>query len=316
MNSNTSRIVRRIGASAVLPTLLAGAVALSGVSASAPAATAHGSGVRTTQLNKIDLAASSSNELHWDISSGKSGYGSIITQLRNLNIAETGATRQAITSNGSTVYVDILNNQATGKYTTVEVANGSRSVHLVIRLSDLYVVGYYYFNGNTRMYTPLTENAPTYNDAVADGTWIGAENYNTLANRGNIALRDLTVNTANMEQAVYDLTNPNATTANQARALLRMIVTISEGARFRALATDLANRFGDGGTLTLTQTYEELIRNWAGLSHVLVSHVNAPNSTASVTLSTWGTYNTAQEAAKLLMSALNDGSNPNPHDEL
>ncbi|MDH6214716.1 ribosome-inactivating family protein [Streptomyces pseudovenezuelae] len=213
--------------------------------------------------------------------------------------------------------VIIVDNTAVNSFADIVVTSGGNTVHLLIRLSDLYVTGWYY-EAEKEHYWPLaSENAPTRPGAEPHSEWMGAENYDRLSNLGNISLASLQIGHHSLCQAVHDLRNPeSAGTQGVARALLRMIFAVSEGSRYSWISGGLYNALNNGQDFTVTNTGTELVRNWSNISNVLVDHVNHPNSTASTSTTSFGTINTAAAAAKLLLTALNQGSDPNPHDEL
>ncbi|MEU6140085.1 ribosome-inactivating family protein [Streptomyces sp. NPDC047081] len=308
---------RRLLLTAAVPTLVAGAVLVSGV---APAHTA-GPSAAAVHLggHDIELSASSSYpQIHWDVDGGGSSYKSMLQNLAALQLSYTHGRKINVPVGSSSRTVIVTDNTAVNSFADIVATSGGQTVHLLVRLSDLYVTGWYY-ESNGEHYWPLaSQNAPRRTDADIHVNWEGAENYNRLATLGNIALADVQIGHHGLYQAIHDLRNPEgAGTQAVARALLRMIFAVSEGSRFNWISGGVYNALNNGQDFRMTQTGVELVRNWAGISHVLVDHVAHGNaSTSSVSTQSFGHISTAAAAAKLLLTALNDGQDPNPRDEL
>ncbi|MEU6350706.1 ribosome-inactivating family protein [Streptomyces sp. NPDC047072] len=291
--------------------------------------------VATVDTDSLELTASSSSSpryylTSWDLDDGQGGYTDFIKSLRTQAILATGATRHNHdVGKGKQVAVDTLNNEATNTFSIAAVTSGSHTIHLVIRLSDLYVVGYFTgvdnpnnFDGFSNVYVPLAADAPDLTEGIVGGEYTtrvdykGKENYNDIARGGNTSLTDTTVGHAALTQSVIDMRNPSK--SNQQfwmRGLLRMIMAVSEGARFRTLGTAITTSFDAGGH-KITTTDVSLIRNWASLSDVYHHYDDGSSSRASVDIAGWGRIDTLRAVIRLIMIALNTGSDPNPKDEL
>ena len=261
-------------------------------------------------------------QLTWDVDAGAQAYANMIGALRNAALSRTRARRTQISVDRRNVAVDITDNTATNSFVDVVVRSGDTAVHLLIRLSDFYMVGFYFVERGTTYYYPIASinNAPSMPGAEVLSYWAGAENYNYLSNQAGIGMTSMQVSHANIRQAIFDMrdtTGSQTPTNIMARGILRMIIAVAEGSRFRPLAADIGNALSHNSAVTLGNRYVELVRDWQDLSHTYIDHANNPNtSTASTSTANWGLINSAQAAARLLMVCLNSGSNPNPHDEL
>jgi len=273
-----------------------------------------------TAVAEPSVVLAADNPIVWNIDDGKAAYVKMINHVRAGVEGDTGATRSQVPmGNGRELSVDTLNNTRTDSFLTVTVQSGSLQVHLYVRESDLYVVGYYYMNGNTREYVPLTEDAPIQqgNNVNVHNQYIGAESYIKLARMAGVSLASLTIGSPGLAQGVIDLRNPDGSAQAWARGMLRMIMAVSEGSRFRPLAGEIATNLGNFTDLTLGNRFVELVRNWSNISEVYEDHLhNGNSSTASTSTSHWGTIDDIRRAAQLLLISLNTGANPNPHDEL
>lgn len=290
----------------------------------------------------MELTASSTRPIfyqtHWDLDRGQEGYVEFIRNLRLQLTLATGATRREYDmGKGKQVAVDTLKNTATDRFSDVEVTTGGHSIHLIVRLSDLYVVGFHTrvdrpgdFQGFQHVYIPLAADAPQVPNGLVTGNagtsyttntdWQGRENYNDIARLGNTRLTDTTVGHTTLVQAVMDMRNPHR--RNQQvwmRGLLRMIMGLSEAARLRPVGTSIAVAFDHGGH-RITPTDVALIRNWQGLSNVYHHYgdtgASSSNTQSSVDIVGYGRIDTLREVLKLIQIALGFGEDPNPKDEL
>ncbi|WP_427918752.1 ribosome-inactivating family protein [Streptomyces sp. cg40] len=329
---------RRLAASAALPTLLAGAILVATANPAQPHTAQAGAATATTHLaqHSIELAANTKDTWHsltWNVDSGVSAYQTLISELRDRGIQAGGNSRNVASSSSRTVRVDTLSNTASSQYVALRVVTGNTHVTLAIRLSDLYVVGFWYpspTNARTFHYYPIapTGTAPafpssgvveTWSSVTTETTMLGMENYNDLARRGNIALNAVGISASSLEQSVRDLAtggSNRAMTQSTARALLRLIIAVSEGTRFRPLATQVAGAINNGGTFTTGDRYVALIRDWDSISTVYRNHLDNPSDTTGHTLQGWGSVNSVATAAALLLAAMGAGSMTFPKTEL
>ncbi|WP_062642623.1 ribosome-inactivating family protein [Streptomyces maremycinicus] len=334
-------IFRRLAASAALPTLLAGAILVANANPAHTHTTQAGSASSATASthlaqHSIEVAASTKDTWHsltWDVDSGVPAYQTLISELRDRGIQAGGSSENVASSSSRTVRVDTLSNTASNQYVALRVVAGSTHVTLAIRLSDLYVVGFWYSSAaNARVfhYYPIAPSgtAPafpasgvveTWSSVTTESTMLGMENYNDLARRGNVALNAVGISASSLEQSVRDLATGGANramTQSTARALLRLIIAVSEGTRFRPLANQVASAINNGGTFTTGDRYVVLIRDWDGISTVYRDHLDNPHSTTGHTVQGWGSVNSVATAAALLLAAMGAGSMTFPKTEL
>ncbi|WP_405948991.1 ribosome-inactivating family protein [Streptomyces prunicolor] len=308
-------VVRRVSLSAVLPCVLAGAVAVSGMSSPAATATAP----HSVKIDAQEVAQTNFPQVHWDIDDGADGYRTMLSGLEALarSTANARLTGPVVNTRGNRVTVTVLDNTRTNTFADVVISSpgfGSPTVHAVVRLSDLYVVRVYTVGASGNRVLNLIRNVPN-ESSTDDNFFVGREGYDALSRVANQSLTGVTIGPGPLSQALYDLANAGSTRLNQARGLLSIIFGISEAARFRTLADRVAPSFDSGDSVSYSSQQIALIRNWANVSHVYVGHVNGTDDGASTSVAGAG-ISDARQAAALLAIALNDGSNPNPKDEL
>ncbi|MCD9879748.1 ribosome-inactivating family protein [Streptomyces guryensis] len=287
----STRKLQITAAAALAGALFVGAAApadhLAGPTHSARTVAINGTGAQD-----VELAASSSNskpifyDVVWDLDRGQAGYVTFIKQLRaQVILAASGHRREHPVGRNKQLAIDTLNNRASNRFTDIEVQTAGRSIHLVVRLSDLYVMGFHTrvdnpsdYHGFQYVYVPIAHDSPELNNALVTGNpngsytnlvdWQGNENYNDITRLGQTRLTDTTVGHASLIQAVRDMQNPHRRNQQQwMRGLLRMIMAVSEAARFRPLGTSVGLAFDHGGH-KITNSDVALIRNWQGLSSV------------------------------------------------
>jgi hypothetical protein len=329
------RLIRRLGASLAVPAIVVGAVAAHGLPATHSAQNSAGATAVTSHLDPdhTELAASSDSwhQLVWDIDAGDQGYQTLISQVRSLITANGGHRENVPTPSGRNAAVDVTSPGANRQFLDLQVQGGGQAIHLVIRLSDLYVVGYFYYapdQGN--VYVPLAADSPDLpqtilhpgvNGVVRYGDMIGHENYNDLAGMAGTNLADLQISPASLQQSLFAMRDrANVQGRRQgviARGLLQFIVTVSEGIRSRRLATSMTSMLQTHNTMALSEPNVELMRKWSDISNVLTGASSSSAPPPPVTTRYWGTIDTPAAAAALLLVALfNKALGSPPNDEL
>ncbi|MFI6546202.1 ribosome-inactivating family protein [Streptomyces prunicolor] len=310
-----ANVVRRVSLSAVLPCVLAGAVAVSGMSSPAATATAP----HSVKIDAQEVAQTNFPQVHWDIDDGADGYRTMLSGLEALarSTANARLTGPVVNTRGNRVTVTVLDNTRTNNFADVVISSPGHfapTVHAVVRLSDLYVVRVYTLGTSHNRVLNLIRNVPN-ESSTDDNFFVGREGYDALSRVANQSLTSVTIGPGPLSQALFDLANTGSSRLNQARGLLSIIFGISEAARFRTLADRVAPSFDSGDSVGYSSQQIALIRNWANVSHVYVGHVNGTDDGASTSVA-GAEISDARQAAALLAIALNDGSNPNPRDEL
>ncbi|MCX5235348.1 ribosome-inactivating family protein [Streptomyces prunicolor] len=310
-----ANVVRRVSLSAVLPCVLAGAVAVSGMSSPAATATAP----HSVKIDAQEVAQTSFPQVHWNIDDGAEGYRSMLSALEALarSTANARLTGPVVNTRGNRVTVTVLDNTRTNNLADVVISSPGHfapTVHAVVRLSDLYVVRVYTLGTSHNRVLNLIRNVPN-ESSTDDNFFVGREGYDALSRVANQSLTSVTIGPGPLSQALFDLAGTGSSRLNQARGLLSIIFGISEAARFRTLADRVAPSFDSGDSVNYSSQQIALIRNWANVSHVYVGHVNGTDDGASTSVA-GAEISDARQAAALLAIALNDGSNPNPRDEL
>jgi hypothetical protein len=335
------RLLRRLGASLAVPALVVGAVAAHGLPATHSAQSSAGATAVTSHLDPAhtELAASSDtwHQLVWDLDAGDQGYQTLIGQVRSLVTATGGQRQNVATVSGRNAAVDVTSPNAHHEFLDLQVQGGGRRTHLIIRLSDLYVIGYFFYEpgapgaGGSNVYVPLADDSPTNlprtilqpgtNGFVRYGDMIGKENYNDLAGLAGTNLADLQISPGSLQQSLFALSDRGNLRNNRqgviARGLLQFIVTVSEGIRSRRLAGSMTGMLQSHSTMTLGEPNLELMRKWSDISNVLTGASTSSSPPPPVTTRYWGTIDTPAAAAALLLVALfNKAFGSPPHDEL
>ncbi len=310
-------VVRRVSLSAVLPCVLAGAVVVSGTSS--PGAAGAATAPHSVKIDTQEVAQTNFPQVHWNIDDGTEGYRSMLSSLEALarSTAHARLTGPVVNTRGNRVTVTVLDNTRTNNFADVVISSPGHSaptVHAVVRLSDLYVVRVYTVGTSHNRVLNLIRNVPN-ESSTDDNFFVGREGYDALSRVANQSLTSVTVGPGPLSQALFDLANTGSSRLNQARGLLSIIFGISEASRFRTLADRVAPSFDSGSSVTYSSQQIALIRNWANVSHVYVGHVNGTDEGASTSVA-GAEISDARQAAALLAIALNDGTNPNPRDEL
>ncbi|MFF4256542.1 ribosome-inactivating family protein [Streptomyces sp. NPDC001663] len=328
------RLLRRLGASLAIPAIVVGAVATHGLPALHSAQSSAGATAVTSHLDPAhtELAANSDqwHQLVWDLDAGDQGYQTLISQVRNVIGAAGGQRQNVPTPSGRNAAVDVTSPEANRQFLDLDVQGGGQAIHLVIRLSDLYVIGYFYYapdQGN--IYVPLANDFPDLPQAILHpgvngystySYMLGHENYNDLAGMAGTSMAGLQISPAGLQQSLYAMRDwNNVQGRNQgvlARGLLQFIVAVSEGIRSRQLAVSMTGMFRDHSTMTLGEPNLELMRDWSDISNVLTG-ASSSSSPPVVTTTYWGTIDTAAKAAAFLLVALfNKANGSPPNDEL
>ena len=310
-------VVRRVGLSAVLPCVLAGAVAVSGMSS--PGAASAAPAPHGVKIDAQEVAQTNFPQVHWDIDDGADGYRTMLSGLDALarSTANARLTGPVVNTRGNRVTVTVLDNTRTNHFADVVISSPGHfapTVHAVVRLSDLYVVRVYAVGASHNRVLNLIRGLPN-ESSTDDNFFVGREGYDALSRVANQALTGVTIGPGPLSQALFNLASTSSSRLNQARGLLTFIFGISEAARFRTLADRVAPSFDSGDSVTYSSQQIGLIRNWANISHVYVGHVNGTDEGASTSVA-GASISDARQAAALLAIALNDGANPNPKDEL
>ncbi|MGY1495063.1 ribosome-inactivating family protein [Streptomyces sp. QTS52] len=310
-----SRLLQRLGTSLAVPALVVGAFALADPS-HAHSTSSKASSTLTLSTKHTELSASTWYLAHWDVDASGEGYAHTINHLRSI-IDAHGGHRETVQRGGRNLAVDVTPGaNADHAYIDLTVTTAGATVHLIIRVSDMYVVGWHFYSpqyGNA--YIPLTADhpedipaavlSPTQNGFGQWGDMVGHENYSDLARLAGTRLEDLSLSHQNLRQAIFDLRqNPQNPSANVLRTksvgILRLIMAISEGTRFRPIAADLGRQLTTGGQTHLSR-YVELIRNWANLSRIFTNPGGVFNH---VHTAGWGDIRDRSAAAAVLMVAL------------
>ncbi|WP_416983852.1 ribosome-inactivating family protein [Streptomyces sp. T028] len=238
--------------------------------------------------------------------------------MRNAAGRIAGAQRQTITdSNGVTRNVDVTDPSQTQQFAdVVATASNGATLHIRVRLSDYYVVQFYFFDNNRTVGANLANDVPPldhrYNGPAGSSTW--PEGYDALARLAGVNLTDLTIGTATFDNAIQQIRNfntGNASAAQVARSMLTFIVGIAEGARYSPLAKRIYTEIQNFRAYRLASDDVAAMRNWAATSQIYRNNGGASTSTYGVSI------HDAATAAVVLLTALGARGVSNvPKDEL
>ncbi|MFJ9565157.1 ribosome-inactivating family protein [Streptomyces fuscichromogenes] len=307
--------LRRIGVTTVVSSALA-AVVLSGT----PALVNHmpASAAGSTKIDAQNVDHINFPQVHWNVDGGKDAYLAMLRELRNLAESDGGArhTTEVLGTDGKQHIVVITDNTRTNSFADIVISNsGSPTVHAVVRLSDFYVVRFYTVGGTWDAQTLNLIHGVPNETGTDDNSFVGSENYNALSQKASLALNNVSLGPTDFDQALFALAKPKQTVADRAHGMLTFILGIAEAARFNQIASRVADTMDNFGSTTLSTQQVALIRSWSALSHVFVGRYNGTDPGASTSIA-GATIEDIRVAAVLLAVALNDGTNPNPKDEL
>jgi len=307
--------LRRIGVTTVVSSALA-AVVLAGLPSLAGHTPAEAAG--SVKIQAQDVAQVNFPQIHWSVDGGKDAYLAMLQELRQQAESSGGARHTGLIagSDGKQHSVVITDNTRTNSFADIVISGtGTPAVHAVVRLSDFYVVRFYTLQNIYPAQTlNLIRGVP--NEASTDNnSFVGSENYNALAQKSGTAVNEISLGPTSFEQAIYALARPNQSVSTRATGMLTFILGIAEASRFNQVANRIGSTMDNFGSTTLSSRQVSLIRSWAAVSHVLVGRYNQTDASASTTVA-GADIDDIRTAAALLAVALNDGSNPNPRDEL
>ncbi|MFJ8026817.1 ribosome-inactivating family protein [Streptomyces sp. NPDC096311] len=310
--------LRRFGLTAAATAALAG-VTVSGLMSGTAAVSASKAAGQSTAINAETVADKQVNfpQIHWNPFAGSAAYREMLNELRNLaeSTANARHTGIIVNSKGNRVSVVITDNTRTNSFADVVISSsGAPTVHAIVRLSDFYVVRFYTVGSPNNFVLNLASGIP--NAAGSDDNWfVGKEGYDALARVAGQSLTQVTLGENSLGSSLYELGNRGTNRTKQAQAMLRYIIGIAEAARFRPIADRIAGSMDQGSTTFITDQQVALMRSWARVSHVLVGRNNGTDPQASTSVA-GAEIDDIRVAASLLATALNDGANPNPKDEL
>ncbi|MFD9327698.1 ribosome-inactivating family protein [Streptomyces sp. NPDC060065] len=233
------------------------------------------------QFQQKANAAIDPTRINYTISGGETGQSSYSDALTRL--------RQRVTG-GRFLQGDTLrtNPDARNDFTMVHIGAGNEGttaseIQLLIRHSDLFVVGWH--NRNDNIFTALEADIPAYEDpdpirSAPPGLTRQVRarfngSYGSLEGR-SASRRDIALSPDAVRQAVRDLSRSSSTEAQQARALIVLIQVIAEGARFRPVENLYRGTY-TGAATAPPPAILALENAWDPMSEIANRHVNNPN---------------------------------------
>jgi len=191
-------VVRRVGLSAVLPCVLAGAVVVSGMSS--PGAAGAATAPHRVKIDAQEVAQTNFPQVHWNIDDGADGYRTMLSGLDALarSTANARLTGPVVNTRGNRVTVTVLDNTRTNTFADVVISSPGHfapTVHAVVRLSDLYVVRVYAVGTSHNRVLNLIRNVPN-ESGTDDNFFVGREGYDALSRVANQSLTGVTIGPA------------------------------------------------------------------------------------------------------------------------
>jgi hypothetical protein len=297
MNVN---VIRRFGVPAALAATLIGGASLEGF---AQAHTTHADAAHSAILNpgNVELSASSqqTHPLTWPLVEGRTGandYASMISNLRaQARIYANAQRRRIVDANGVQRNIDITDQSEDHQFADITISiPGGPALHAVVRLSNYYVVQFYYINGGMRHYFTLASDVHV---PAGSNVWSGwPEGYDALSgpNWANRALDTINLGHTAFESAVLVMRNPNSSRQALARSMQTLIIGIAEAARIRPIGESVFERWRSSDQHTLTDQDVHAMRNWGTTSEIFRN-----NGGRHVTLYDRLVHNTATAAIVL-----------------
>lgn len=142
------------------------------------------------------------------------------------------------------------------------------TVQCRLRTDNLYLVGYrpqgsniWYELGHADGQGRTLINEPNTRTETLDC----GENYNTLSSAAQIRLSDTPLGASHIGEAIWRLADRNTNPRLRARAILTVVFTVAEGARFRSISTHISDTWWDESP-TPGEQFANQVRNWARLS--------------------------------------------------
>ncbi|WP_427919232.1 ribosome-inactivating family protein [Streptomyces sp. cg40] len=267
MKSNTLGRFQKAAIPAVL-----GALLVTGVSELAPSAP---SGLGGIQLAAADRATD-----------GMSYNLSMSNQAQFANAYDNliGAIRGRVHS--VRLYGNVSLTRNVDDYFGITLASGSSTVTLVMNARNLYVVGWW--NMSTNVYYRLGEGPtmPVAAGSSQNRNWLS---YSQMENAAGANRVNVPIELSTIQRSIEDLGGRGSTPqSSQARALMILVQTLSEGARFDFISyrisqairggrnwtagqTDFVSGDGSSSSQGIGVTGADLENNWSTLSTAVVS---------------------------------------------
>ncbi|MDW4908456.1 ribosome-inactivating family protein [Streptomyces sp. ADMS] len=300
MNVN---VITRFGVPAALAATLIGGASLEGFT---QAHTTHADAAHSVTLNPGDVELSSSSQqfhaMNWPLVAGPSGannYASMIGNLRaQARMYANAQRRRILDADGVQRNIDITDQSEDNQFADITISiPGGPALHAVVRLSNYYVVQFYYINGGHRHTFNLADVATPSGSSVTTGF---PEGYDALSGPrwANRALNTVNLGHTAFESAVLTLRNPAASQQARARSMQTLIIGIAEGARIREIEESVHAHWRNSDQHTLTDQDVHAMRNWGAASDILRN-----NGGRHVTLYGRSVHNAAT-AAIFLLTAL------------
>jgi hypothetical protein len=226
------------------------------------------------------MAIDDGRDITWNWDGGTAAYDAMINAVRK-RVGLSYINGVARLAGSATDYFSVNINMNRRP----DWAGGIR-VRVILRASDLYVQGvyiprtneYWYFtDAARRTYRPTARGSD--NSLGFAGSYLGMER------AANLELAKVNLNGANAATYLANIGSPSDVTyQNRARAMLYLVETIAEGARFDAVSNNLRDDITSAYNNYLNDRDVDLIKNWQVVGNLIVKKVNDPTNRDGITL--------------------------------
>lgn len=266
-------VIRRFGVPAALAATLISGASLEGF---AQAHTTHAGAPHSVTLNPDHVELSSSSQqfhpMSWPLVEGPRGannYASMIGNLRAQARSYAHAQRQRVVyANGFTRDIDVTDQGEYNQFADITISiPGGPALHAIVRLSNYYVVQFYYLNNGQRHTYTLAPDVRVQNGGVTSGF---PEGYDALSGPrwAHRALNTVNLGYTAFESAVHVLRDPASSQQARARSMQTLIIGIAEGARIRNIEGSVHARWRTWDQYTLTDDDVHAMHNWGAGSDI------------------------------------------------
>ncbi|CAJ9866293.1 ribosome-inactivating family protein [Burkholderia pseudomallei] len=202
--------------------------------------------------------------------------------------------------------VRVIRGAPAGQLTILSlVSNSARQASLVVSNDNLYVIGFISYGNFFRFNDPEFSNITIPNTNTVSLHF--SSHYSSLERvagrtRGETGISAESLNASIDTLANFGSGGPDG--RDVARALMALIISTSEAARFSQIAVNIANALGEYRSYNLSPADVSLTQNWGSLSEYAVTQSAEPNADSEFVLAAIGVV-TIRALPRLLALALN-----------
>lgn len=289
----TRFLFRRSAVAAALSLAAVGALAVAGEHTPPNSTGSVALGPGSTQLVVDD-----GKDIGWWLDGGRSGYSTMINQVRaRVKASQLYSSVELSTSNSHDYFT--INVRRSGRS-----SNDAADIRIVVRARDLYLQGYYdtanavYYRFND---ATLTDYRPTTRARVVVLPY--DSQYSSVTQKANQNLNSPVFRLYDIDYNTGILADLDATTAQRAGALLSYVELIAEAARFDYISNNIQANLDWTDGWRVDNNAIQLMKDWKKLTTALIESLN----TGHVVVRQEGDlrFNTLQMYAAQMAIALN-----------